>query len=141
MILLGHIFVLLLRVFGPFCVLKTVFKVFSVTISNQGRWSFALVAFDAGRAADVYFAVEALFYIYLSLYLKHYYNSSVTPLSYEDQRFPKERRKRVLELQKGAYAAVREARTSLFQHVLKNSSTSNWRDDESFAAVDGKGPL
>ena len=67
MILLGHIFVLLLRVFGPFCVLKTVFKVFSVTISNQGRWSYALVAFDAGRAADVYFAVEALFGIAFSL--------------------------------------------------------------------------
>ena len=53
MILLGYIFVLLLRAFGPFCVLKTVFKVFSLTASNQGRWSFALVAFDVGRAADV----------------------------------------------------------------------------------------
>ena len=74
MILLGYIFVLLLRAFGPFCILKTVFKVFSLTASNQERWSFALVAFDAGRAADVYFAIEGLFYIYLSSYLKHYYN-------------------------------------------------------------------
>ena len=97
MILLGYIFVLLLRAFGPFCILKTVFKVFSLTASNQERWSFALVAFDAGRAADVYFAIEGLFYIYLSSYLKHYYNFSVTPLSFEDQRFPKERRKKVFQ--------------------------------------------